>query len=66
MRPLALLALLTLSGCALCPSMDENCSFMHWMNGETEGNGRMTPEEACNAQHGNVVLKAGEFDRCDP
>jgi hypothetical protein len=36
MKGIALLAMiLMLSGCSLvCPSMDENCPFMKWVNGE--------------------------------
>ena len=63
-KPAALVFVLLFTGCVLCPSMDENCWLMRKMNGESEGNGRMTPEEACTGRGGTAILKAGEFDRC--
>jgi hypothetical protein len=56
--------LMLMTGCVLCPSMDEKCWLIRKMNGETGGNGRMTPEEGCNARGGAAILKAGEYDRC--
>lgn len=64
MKAAACAFLMLLTGCVLCPSMDENCWLMREMNGETGGNGRVTPEEACNARGGAAILKAGEYDRC--
>ena len=58
------LMMAALAGCVLCPSMDDNCWLMRTMNGESDGNGRMTPEEACTGRGGTAILKTGEFDRC--
>lgn len=63
---LAIVFIVSLSGCALCPSMDDNCWLIRHMNGETDGPVPLTAEDACNEKHGTVVLKAGEFYRCNP
>lgn len=63
MKSLVLIGLLLLGGCVLCPSMDENCSLMRWMNGEQQYHGT-SPEDACTGRGGKAILKAGEFDRC--
>jgi len=62
---LAILALALLSGCALCPSMDDNCWLIKKMNGEsTDMTPHPTPEQACVDRGGKSILKAGEYDRC--
>ena len=68
-RLIAILAVILLSGCGYiipCNDTNEEAFLIPKCNYFPDRTPHATPEEACNAAHGKVVLKAGEFYRCDP